>query len=321
MFKRVVRKLHNPSHVDPYKFDYVSKKLRSFFSKKNFVEAHTQNRLSILAACEDPENLATFGYEGQLWPMPQTGQMWLEHELLKNSQLAGLFCVSTSYRNEAEPVPGRHDKIFPMFEFEMHGDINELIQLESELCHYLGFPYNVKSTNSSTNDEYPWSTYNQACLRYNTSELTHEHEQILEKDFGAVFFIRDFPESTSPFWNMARYEHGLAKKVDVILGGHETIGSAERSCDKDEMRKQFKLISNGAYANTLYAGFTKERVINELNQFLEYDFFVRSGGGIGMTRLIKAMDKYGLIPPNDPQLLTYLPETYSVRLGYNGPLL
>ena len=28
-----------------------------------------------------------------------------------------------------------------------------------------------------------------------------------------------------------------SNKIDVILHGIETIGSAERSCDKDEMRK------------------------------------------------------------------------------------
>ena len=84
------------------------------------MEVHTQNRLSILATCEDPSTISTYSYAGQVWPLPQTGQMWLEYEMLKHPNRApGYFCVSTSYRNEADPIPGRHDLIFPMFEFEI----------------------------------------------------------------------------------------------------------------------------------------------------------------------------------------------------------
>jgi len=44
---------------------------------KGFKEVHTQNKLSILAPCEDPHTIATYNYNGQVWPLPQTGQMWL----------------------------------------------------------------------------------------------------------------------------------------------------------------------------------------------------------------------------------------------------
>ena len=56
--------------------------------------------------------------------------MWLEYELLKNPDAPGFFCLSTSFRNEPNPVPGRHDKIFPMFEFEMKGSMDDMVQLE-----------------------------------------------------------------------------------------------------------------------------------------------------------------------------------------------
>ncbi len=65
--------------------------LRSFFLEKGFLEVHTQNRLSILAACEDPFNVATYNYAGHVWPLPQTGQMWLEHELLSSPQQRAFF--------------------------------------------------------------------------------------------------------------------------------------------------------------------------------------------------------------------------------------
>ena len=91
------------------------------------------------------------------------------------------------------------------------------------------------------------------------------------------------------------HQKNSANKIDVILHGVETIGSAERSCDKEEMRKQFHTISDGQYANILYNNFTKERVENELEEFLSFDFFPRSGGGIGVTRMIRAMKLSNLL--------------------------
>ena len=51
---------------------------------------------------------------------------------------------------------------------------------------------------------------------------------------------------------MSRYEDGVhSKKIDVILGGMETIGSAERSTDVDMMRDIFT-ITDGAYSELLF---------------------------------------------------------------------
>ena len=81
----------------------------------------------------------------------------------------------------------------------------------------------------------------------------------------------------------------VSRKIDVILNGMETIGSAERSTDKEQMRDTFHTISDGEYANLLYKLFGKERVEKELEEFLEFDFFPRSGGGIGVTRIMQAI--------------------------------
>lgn len=75
----------------------------------------------------------------------------------------------------------------------------------------------------------------------------------------------------------------------------ETIGSAERSCDPQQMRELFHTISDGLYAKTLYNKFGVQRVEDELEQFLSYDFFPRCGGGIGMTRMIRAMRAAGIM--------------------------
>ncbi len=260
--------------------------LREFFKGRGFIEAAVQHRLSILSACEDPFNVATFNYAGEVWPLPQTGQMELEKELLNKPNVPGFFCVTTSYRQEPDPQEGRHNLIFPMYEFEMRGSMHDLKQLENELLESVGFgEMNIFFGDS----------YKATAAHYGVRELTGEHEVMIDKEFSHVYFIDSFPEYTSPFWNMKR-DGNIANKIDVILHGIETIGSAERSTNPDEMRDRFHSISGGAYAKTLFAKFTKARVEKELEAFLSLNFFPRSGGGIGMNRWIRALKLEGLMP-------------------------
>jgi aspartyl/asparaginyl-tRNA synthetase len=268
-------------------FSDVVNKLRGFCLKKGFMEVSTQDRLSILAACEDPDTVATYNYMGERWPLPQTGQMWLEYELLTNPKLPGVFCVSTSYRNEQNPVPGRHKLIFPMFEFELPGSIDDLQAFETELLEYMGF---------GGRTDFHYKTYDELKTFYKTQELTHKDENAMEYDFGPIVFCRDFPVYTSPFWNMKKKSDTHAHKIDVIVHGHETIGSAERSSDVDQMRESFYTISEGKYAQKLFDLFGKKRVEKELNEFLSLKFFPRVGGGIGLTRMVNAAKKHGLTP-------------------------
>jgi len=148
-----------------FHYDLIIKKFRDFFqSKKKFIEVPAQSRLSILAACEDPKTISVFNFNNIDYPLPQTGQMWLEYELLKNPNVPGVFCITTSYRNEPNPIPGRHDKIFPMFEFESHGSIKDLRKLIVELLEHFGFEEPVACL------------YNDMCKKYQVDTLEAEHE-------------------------------------------------------------------------------------------------------------------------------------------------
>jgi len=272
-------------NINTCDFNKVVQKLRQFFLSKNFQEVHAQNRLSILAACEDPFTVSTFDYNGTVWPLPQTGQMWLEYEMLKNPTVDGYFCISTSYRNEPEPVPGRHDLIFPLFEFEMKGGIDALIELEKDLLEYLGYEPS----------KFVVGKYTDVAEEYQVKELEHEHETKLYEEKTATYFLTHFPEHTSPFWNMKRNDEGTSNKIDVILSGQETIGSAERETDKKIMRETFETISEGGYKDKLFELFGNERTMAEMEDYLSFDFFPRSGGGIGVTRLMRSMKLEGLI--------------------------
>lgn len=273
-------------HVTPQHFHRVSSVLRNYFDSKGFLEVHPQNRLSILAACEDPHTIATFNYAGQLWPLPQTNQMWLEHELLKNPDVPGLYCLTTSYRNEPNPIAGRHHLSFPMFEFEGRGNYADLLNTNKEVLEVLGILKHAQTPR--------YCQYEDVCKEMDCVIISSIHEAILGgKD--PVIFLLDFPERSNPFWNMARDAEGLANKCDVLLYGMETIGTAERSCDADAMLAKFITIEGGAYKAKLFNLFGRERVMQELNDFLSLDFVPRFGGGIGVTRLIRAMILAGVV--------------------------
>lgn len=261
-------------------YNKLTQLLRDFFQKRGFIEVPTQPNLTILAACENPKSIVSYNFINQVWPLPQTGQMILEEVLLNNPDLPGCYCLTTSYRQEQNPIPGRHELIFPMFEFESRGTIEDMIKLESELLNHLGFDVPVEVG------------YEEMCQKYGgVSILENEHETKMWQEIGPVVSLQNFPLRTHPFFNMKRnQETGLFNKVDVILYGQETIGSAQRSSDVNEMREMFYTIEDGGYSTKLFELFGKDRVEKELEEFLSLNFFDRFGGGIGMTRLARAYE-------------------------------
>lgn len=283
----MVKDVYKQKMITPTDFNAMILKLREYFSKNGFIETYPQHRTSIMAACEDPRTVSSYIFDGVKYPLPQTNQMWLEYDLLHND-LDGVYCVTTSYRDEPNPIEDRHDKIFPMFEFEHKGNYSDLISTVVNMLIFLGFEDNVGFT------------YDELCSIYKTNTLTAEHELKMWEEYGDVVIITDFPHRTDPFWNMkmAGYKSGgeeIYNKADFIVCGMETVGSAQRSSNQAEMRENFKTISNGQYAQLLYDQFTKERVLNELEEYLSLSMFPRYGGGMGLTRLLRALKIKNLI--------------------------
>lgn len=254
-------------------------KIRSFFLSRGFLEVDAQSSQHILAACEDPKTVTPYQMHNGTWPLPQTGQMWLEDVLLRNPELPGVFCLITSYRNEPHPNPTRHLRQFPLFEYEMAGDMETLQNTSAELLEYLGF---------GPQETYAQGEYNEIAQKYGVKEIEGPEEELIGQDFSHIFFLRHFPFHSFPFFNMKK-SGDVAKKIDALVYGMETIGSAERSCNVDEMWQEFHASADGAYAAKLFELFGKERVIKELKEYLAFDFFPRCGGGIGVNRLMRGL--------------------------------
>ena len=278
--------------INPQNVDFVVIKLREFFRSKGFVEVHTQNRLSILAACEDPSTMTTYNYAGQEWPLPQTGQMWLEYELLKNPEYKGVFSLGISTRNEPKADFVRRHQTFPMLEFEGRGTFEDLVSAHRDLFMTFGFE----------EKDIVEVEYERAAAHFGVREIGDAEEAALSAYTGGkVNLLSHFPMHTNPFWNMEVDDAtGLAMKIDVV-GSEETVGSAVRSCRPDVMRECFRTIEDGEYAATLFEKFGEERTMVELEEYLRLPFVIdcvpqhRFGAGIGVIRLIKMLEAHGLM--------------------------
>lgn len=286
--------IFNQKVISPSEFNTMITKLRDFFSQKNYKEVYPQPIKSIMAACEDPKTLRAFMFDGNKWPLSQTNQMNLEMLLLSFPEESdGIHCLTTSYRDEPTPIEGRHDKIFPMFEFEHKGGYDILLKTLCELSVHLGLIPSV--------EDIPFFTYDFLCEKYGVEFLEAEHETKMWEEYGDVVAITHFPERTSPFWNMKQQgenpetKEKLFNKCDFIICGIETFGSAERESLIPQMRDSFHTISDGEYSSLLYQEFSKERVEEELENYLSLPMIERFGGGIGLTRLLRALKIKGII--------------------------
>lgn len=259
-------------------FDSCNRRLREIFS--DHIEVPTQSQIGILPACEQPETVSTFQFQGLVYPLPQTGQIGLEIALLRDPSLKRVFCQTTSYRNEMDSADKeRYDRIFNMFEFEGLGGKYELSITITDTLKRLGFFKNPT-----------WQlTYEEMCERYNVESIGAKEEALMQRDYGNVIMLYDFPKSSHPFWNMQQNKNGIYGKIDVILFGVETFGTAVRSCDPDQQRRDFYSLSDGQYSQLLFRTFGKQRVIDELEAYLALPMIPRYGGGIGISRLCRAL--------------------------------
>lgn len=268
---------------DTMNYNHLVGKLRRFFQdEKGYIEVPVQSRLSPLLACEDPETIAMFTFRGEQYPLPQSAQPELEVEILTRPNIPGVFCVTTSFRDEPVIIPGRHETVFPLFEFEGRGGFEDLKKIESDYLAYLGFERPIELD------------YEDACKFYKTDIITAEHEAHMQKDFGTAVLLQNFPTRSHPYWNMKYAGDGIFRKVDVILYGMESAGSAERSCNVDEMKHYFTTVSNGDYARLLLEKLGKERVMKELDNYMALPMTPRFGAGIGIHRTVRAMQLAGL---------------------------
>ena len=89
-------------------------------------------------------------------------------------------------------------KFFPCSSLRLKGDLDALLVMEKELLDFLRIQASFMRIELIQKENI------RRIFVKNTKrdELEHSHEQKLREDYGPVYFIKNFPNFSSPFWNM-----------------------------------------------------------------------------------------------------------------------
>lgn len=211
----------------------------------------------------------------------------------------GYFTEGNSFRDERIIGDWRHSRSFLMSEFELFASSQESAEAELtlfniKLLHNLGFK-DVKVMN-----------YSDICNKYKVSKIGDNEETavVLTNNCNPVIITRFTPIS-DPYWNMHKLPNGTFAKQDLILAAYNPVlrktvglecgGTAVRSCDIKHMHDMFYKQDNGNYARTMNEYFGTGRIQCELEKFFKNTFIPRFGGGIGVERLLAAMEYKDLL--------------------------
>lgn len=294
------------ANVNSYWYHKTVSRLREFFISRGFIEIHPGSRQSFLAIAGDVSTIMTYNDGTENYLLPQSAHMWLEFELLKNPELPGVFCCSTSYRQHKNPVPGRHENIFPIFDFETSGGIQTMVQLQRDLLEYLDFNM----------EHYNEFTYENLTLDLGVKNIDAVTESVIGQNISPTTIVTNKPETLNPSWSSKREGH-CVKTSDAVLFGMETIGASERGTQADLMRKRFYTMHDGNWAQTLFDTFGQNRVERELGEFLSLNFFPRSTGSIGLTRMIRALRELDIAKQNASPEVPYF-EAQATKIAPNS---
>ncbi len=304
-------------------YQYVVFKLRHFLKNYySFEEINQPNHPNYLATIEESDTLFQWNAAVDA-EMNRLGnrEYWLELELLKKSDRTGLFCIT----NYCQPLPQvkndlKNDKAaladkYWVVEFESKGGIVDLIGFVTDLLQYLGL-YSPRKL-----------LYEDMCSRYKTSLLKPVHELLMQQEYGNCLSLEQFPERTSPYWNIqpqnevVNYQAGsmdhqreqihdqdiknstvncydyyfecvkdpVYNKVDVLLYGMTTINSGTRNNNQTELLEKFRQYAEGQYARRLFHEFGESTILNHLDDYLSLPRFPHFGGTIQLSKLVRAL--------------------------------
>lgn len=262
---------------DIFAYNELAHELRCFFQEKyHYLEIPSQTKFTLLS-CKDPASATLFQQGQHTYPLPQSAQIQLEKALMANPQLPGVFSLSTSYRHDAHALPGRHDKVFPLFEFVTHGHFHDLRKIYKELLTFLGLP----------TPEYV--SYADCCRRYGKTYLTPANDIDIQRELGNSVSLEYLTRAANPFWTSQAENEATFREMRLILHGLSTFSGAEHHCDSKGLKQAFLNYQQGQYAKTLFAQFGQKRVEEERDDYLMMRLIPRVSGAIGLTRLARAV--------------------------------
>lgn len=234
----------------------------------------------------------------------------LDYELLKNPNCRGLYNLNSN----------------PSLEFVGRGSLANMRELLSELMQMLGFqaPKTL--------------LYEDMCARYQCTLLGPVHELLMQQEFGNVLSLEIFPERTWPFWNTRCQENEIKyhvgsmeqqreaikyqnlqeqvekikqdgnafvclqdksyNQMEILLYGKRAVVSSERCTDPKSLEERFYRYADRIYSLSLFNQYGKDKINQELENFLALPMEPYFGGTIHLNVLMRAMRFANLLNNN-----------------------
>ena len=272
--------------IEPRDYSYVIQSLREFFLKKGYCEMYSGNCPSFMTISGNVQNTTSFLLQGSIFPLPQTYQLILETEIMKDDTLPGIFCIFSSYRDEETLIEGRHERIFPTLEFSTRGTLEDLIRIYRELLAHLSF---------ENPDQIPQHSYDVMCIKLKDKVIGPSQEARIA-EIHPEYIVTHYSEDTFPMWDICRDKvSSTVKNAILLLDGQKVISGAEKSCSSKDMQQAFIYHRKGKYITDLHRLYGSQRVNDELEMYLQNPFVPRISASIGISRLIRSMSFRELI--------------------------
>lgn len=263
-------------HTDPFHFHFIYNSIRNYLIQNNFIESYVQNRLSNLNSCKNIFNACLFDMYKFCYCLPQSNEIWLEYEMIKYNKQSGFFCQSSLYFNHNN---GLDNYIEPAMEFSLIGGLFELEKLFRGLLKHMGYTNNIFN--------YKSIDYKDILLLFQLEVLTEKIKIPKLSEDKTIYFVKNIPKNDDTTWNDYD-QNGIYNKIIVIIYGKVVFYGIQKSNEIEKMRNIY--LERNDYP-ALCEFFGEERVLGELESYLELPFMDRCTGKIKISSLIELMNK------------------------------
>ena len=267
--------------INPFMYNYAANLIRFFFLDGNYIESYEQNKLCNLNSCINIYDACLYDMFKFCYALPQSNELWVDYQILMYSSQKGFFTYSTIYKNDFN---GLNNYIEQVIEFSLKGGMYDLEKLIRNLLDLFGFKntFTFKSVD-----------YNELIQDLQITDFTYKNFSMLNDDPYTIYFIKGFNKNAYVKWNdYFDVKNNCYNKLLLICRGKELICGSQKSESVDEMRENFMKTKDFSKKCEF---FLEERVIGELNSYLELQFFKRCTGTICFKNLIHLLEQENLI--------------------------
>jgi hypothetical protein len=268
-------------NINPFTYNYVANAIRFFFLGNDYIESYEQNKLSNLNSCNNIFNACLYDMFNFCYSLPQSNELWMDYQILNNSNQTGFFCYSTVYTND---IYGIKNNIEQIIDFSLIGGMYEVEKLVRNLLEILGLKniFNFKTYE-----------YSKLLKELNINELRESDYNKISFTEKTICFIKNFQPNENIKWNDFYDENKkYYNKIIIICQGKLIVSCGQKSQTVEKMRENF--LKKKDFKKKCEF-FHEERVLGELNSYLDLHFVKRCTGSINLKNLMDILISENLV--------------------------